>query len=284
MVANRCVPMRRQGRARRGHPLTPAGLFPPPPPDHSSLLPTPPLSAQTVPSATRPQHRAAATAMVFEGESSDDQSSLPDMPSSNSSTDGIYEVPVSMEDPDYHGLELDIMVFYDKHDRSSKRHVAIEGRDTGRRFLACGEPNALLKLWAMFEDAKNARVTNNLESSLTIHHLTEENNTLDANYDKSELVADMKGRMAKKDADHKHLNDKYQLMVNLTRSDATVIHNLKFKNTKEKEVHSEDMEKLELKNAKLTKFEEKLTQEKLELKFQIATLLKGKEVQSEERG
>ncbi|KAE8801408.1 hypothetical protein D1007_23001 [Hordeum vulgare] len=227
-------------------------------------------------SATRPQHRIVVATMVFEDESSDDQSSLPYMHSSNSSTDGIYQVPVSVLNPDYHGLELDIMLFCDKHGRASKRHVAFEGTNTGRRFLACAEPegdncdfvewvdqewpiamqNALLKLWAMFEDSMNARVTDNLESALTVHHLTEEKNALDANYDKLvkdvhelmdfqeervidssylqsnltyqhqckiELVADMKGQMAKKDGDHKHLNDKYQLLVNLTRAQATVI-------------------------------------------------------------
>ncbi|KAI4969062.1 hypothetical protein ZWY2020_046392 [Hordeum vulgare] len=100
----------------------------------------------------------------------------------------------------------------------------------------------------------------------------------------SELVAYMKGHMAKKDADHKNLNDKYQLLVNLTRAQAVVIQNLKLKHTKEKQVHSEAMKKLELKNAELTKSEEKLTQEKLELKFQIANPLMGKEVHGEERG
>ncbi|KAE8785607.1 hypothetical protein D1007_40680 [Hordeum vulgare] len=169
----------------------------------------------------------------------------------------------------------------------------------------------------MFEDTKNARVTDNLESALTIHHLKEEKNTLDANYDKlvkdvhdlmdhqeervidfnylqanltyeqkcrSEIVADLKGHMAKKDEDHKNLNDKYQVLVNLTRAQAAVIQNLKLKHMKEKKVHCEPTVKLELKNAELTKSEEKLTQEKLELKFQIADLLKGKEVHSEERG
>ncbi|KAI4994245.1 hypothetical protein ZWY2020_029293 [Hordeum vulgare] len=177
--------------------------------------------------------------------------------------------------------------------------------------------NALLKLWTMFEDTRNARVTDNLESALTIHHLKEEKNTLDANYDKlvkdvhelmdhqeervidfsylqanltyqqkckCEIVADFKGQMAKKYEDHKNLNDKYELLVNLTRAQAAVIQNLKLKHMKEKQLHCEAMEKLELKNAELTKSEEKLTQEKLELKFQIANLLKGKEVHSEDMG
>ena len=49
--------------------------------------------------------------------------------------------------------------------------------------------NALLKLWAMVEDSKSARENDNLESALAIHHLTEEKNKLEANYDK--LVQDV---------------------------------------------------------------------------------------------
>ncbi|KAE8801373.1 hypothetical protein D1007_23070 [Hordeum vulgare] len=226
--------------------------------------------------------------MVFEDESIDDQSTLPYMHSSNSSTDGIY----------HEGDNCGFVEWVDQ-----EWPITMQ--------------NALLKLWAMFEDTRNGRVTDNLESALTIHHLTQEKKNLDANYEKlvkdvhdlidfqeervigfsylqsnltyqqqrrSKVVADMKGHMAKKDEDHKHLNNKYELLVNLTRAQAAVIQNLKLKHIKEKQVHSEAMEKLELKNAELTKSEEKLTQEKLELKFQIAGLLKGKEVHSEDRG
>ena len=49
--------------------------------------------------------------------------------------------------------------------------------------------NALLKLWSMVEESKSARVNDNLESALTIHHMTEEKNKLDAGYDK--LVKDV---------------------------------------------------------------------------------------------
>ncbi|KAI5001023.1 hypothetical protein ZWY2020_010982 [Hordeum vulgare] len=155
--------------------------------------------------------------MVFEDDSSDDQSTLPYMHSFNSSTDGIYQVPASVEDPDYHGLELDIMMFCDKHGKASMRHVAFEGTNTGRRFLACAEPQC-----------------------------------------RSEAVADMKGQMAKKDEHHNHLDEKYELLVNLTRAQAGVIQNLKFKHMKEKQVYTEAMEKLELKNAELTKSERSL--------------------------
>ncbi|KAI4963464.1 hypothetical protein ZWY2020_014070 [Hordeum vulgare] len=103
----------------------------------------------------------------------------------------------------------------------------------------------------------------------------------------NELMADMKAEMvaeiAKKDADTRKLNKKYELMCNLTSAQATVSQNLKFKNMKEKELLSEAKMNLELKNAEFSKFEEKLSQEKLELKFQVADLLKGKEKHNEEK-
>ncbi|KAE8816883.1 hypothetical protein D1007_05432 [Hordeum vulgare] len=170
--------------------------------------------------------------------------------------------------------------------------------------------NALLKLLAMVEDSRSAGVADNLKSALTIHHLTGEKNNLEANYDKlvkhvhelmnfheervldfsylqsnltyqqqcrSELVAYKKGEMAKKDGDHQHLNEKYQLLVNLTRAQTIVIQNLKLKHMKEKELLSEARMKVDSQNADLTKSEEKLTQEKLELKLYVADFLKGKE-------
>ncbi|KAI4965314.1 hypothetical protein ZWY2020_054809 [Hordeum vulgare] len=62
------------------------------------------------------------------------------MHSSSSSTDGFNEVPISLEDPDYKGLELDVIC--EKHGNAAERLVAFEGIYTGRRFLACAEPNA----------------------------------------------------------------------------------------------------------------------------------------------
>lgn len=266
--------------------------------------------------------------MVFEDESSDDNSSLPYMQSS-SSTDGLNQVPFSVEDPDYMGLELDLMVFCEKHDKASERLVAFEGTDTGRRFLACAEPegqncglvewvdqqwpptmqNALLKLWAMYENSKIARQNDNLESSLIIHHLTEEKNKLEATYDKlvqdvhelmnfqedrvldlsylqdkrAEVVSDMNAEMAKKEAVNYKLKGKYEVLVNLTEAQAKVIQNLKLNHMKEKERVNEERRNLQFKNAELSKCEEKLTQEKLQLKLQIADLLKGEEKLTAER-
>ncbi|XBI86512.1 hypothetical protein VPH35_094451 [Triticum aestivum] len=230
--------------------------------------------------------------MVFKDESSEDTSSLLYM-HSTSSTDGLNQVPFSVEDPDYQGLELETMSPCEKHGKASERLVAFEGTDTGRRFLACAEPerqncgfvewvdhqwpttmqNALLKLWAMVEDSKSARVNDNLESSFTIHHLTEEKNKLKANYDK--LVQDVHQLMSFQEdrvVDFRYLQD------NLTyQQQCRIIQNLKLKHIKDKQLLSEDKMNLELKNAELTKSEEKLTREKLELKLQIAELMKAEE-------
>ncbi|VAH63001.1 unnamed protein product [Triticum turgidum subsp. durum] len=77
--------------------------------------------------------------MVFKDESSEDTSSPPYM-HSTSSTDGLNQVPFSVEDPDYLGLELEMKSPREKHNKASERLVAFEGTYTGRRFLACAEP------------------------------------------------------------------------------------------------------------------------------------------------
>ncbi|XBI47787.1 hypothetical protein VPH35_111656 [Triticum aestivum] len=97
--------------------------------------------------------------MVLEDESSNDQSSLPYMHSS-SSIDGLNQ----------EGNNCGFVEWVDHQWPLTMQ-------------------NALLKLWAMVEDAKSARVNDNLESALAIHNLTEEKNKLEANYDK--LVQDV---------------------------------------------------------------------------------------------
>ena len=52
----------------------------------------------------------------------------------------LLQVPFNLEDPDYKGLELDVMSPCEKHGMASERLVAFEGTDTGRRFLACAQP------------------------------------------------------------------------------------------------------------------------------------------------
>ncbi|KAE8782834.1 hypothetical protein D1007_43777 [Hordeum vulgare] len=119
------------------------------------------------------------------------------MHSSSSSTDGFNQVPISLEDPDYKGLELD--VFCEKHEKAAKRLVAFEGIYTRRRKV---------------ED----RVVDlsYLQANLTYQQQC-----------RKELLDDMKAEMAaeiaKKDADTQKLNEKYELLCNLTSAQATVI-------------------------------------------------------------
>ncbi|KAE8796799.1 hypothetical protein D1007_28096 [Hordeum vulgare] len=138
--------------------------------------------------------------MEYEDESTNDNSQdYSQMLCENSEDDEKYEIPDSIEDEDYRGLELDLMVFCRKHGKATERFVAFEGTSTGRRFLACAEQgadkcgfvewvypywpipmqHALLKLWQMYEDAKAYRRSDNLNSALTIQTLTCEKKSLE---------------------------------------------------------------------------------------------------------
>lgn len=118
----------------------------------------------------------------------------------------------------------------------------------------------------MYENNKIARQNDNLESSLIIHHLTEEKNKLEATYDKlvqdvhelmnfqedrvldlsylqdkrAEVVSDMNAEMANKEAVNYKLKGKYEVLVNLTEAQAKVIQNLKLNHMKEKERVNEE--------------------------------------------
>ncbi|SPT16199.1 unnamed protein product [Triticum aestivum] len=203
--------------------------------------------------------------MVFEDESSEETSSLPYM-HSTSSTDRlnqVRQVPFSVEDPDYQGLELETMSPCEKHGKASERLVAFEGTDTGRRFLACAEPPLRYRALPFLTLRNLACIFQQWASS-------------------SALGLREQAQMAKRDAESEKLKQNYEVLLNLTRAQATIIQNLKLKHITDKQLLSEAKMNLELKNAELTKSEEKLTQDKLELKFQVADLLKGKEKHGEE--
>ncbi|KAI4969145.1 hypothetical protein ZWY2020_000059 [Hordeum vulgare] len=80
--------------------------------------------------------------MEYEDESTDDNSQdYSQMLCKNSQHEEKYKIHDSIEDEDYRGLELDLMVFCRKHGKATERFVAFEGTSTGRRltFLACAE-------------------------------------------------------------------------------------------------------------------------------------------------
>nr|XP_020146190.2 uncharacterized protein LOC109731452 [Aegilops tauschii subsp. strangulata] len=218
-----------------------------------------------------------------------------------------FRIPASIEDQDYSGIETAPRVLCHQHGVAAERRVAFEAFNTGRRFLVCPMSNALLKLWEMYHDSKSDRRKDNLESSLTIHNLTEEKNNLEANYDKlvedvhqllnaqedrrvdfsylqakmqnvhvsDSVVSDMKTEMGKKDAEIFKLQEKYKVPMNLTQSQGTCIRNLKFNHLKEKEVLSTSTRNLQFQVDELKKSEEKLTQDNTQLLLHMGDLKKG---------
>ncbi|XBH73130.1 hypothetical protein VPH35_100284 [Triticum aestivum] len=171
--------------------------------------------------------------------------------------------------------------------------------------------NALLKLWEMFEDNRTARRKDNLESSLTIHHLKEEKGNLDANYDKlvedvhqllsaqedmvldfsyvqakekraevasASAVAGMKSETEKKkEAENFKLKEKYKVLMNLVEAQGSVIRNLKMNHLKEKEKLTEGNNNLKIQVDELTKDVKKLTEENVQLNLHMSDLKRGHE-------
>ncbi|KAE8788876.1 hypothetical protein D1007_36993 [Hordeum vulgare] len=132
--------------------------------------------------------------MEFEEESTDDNNQdYSEMLCENSEDDKKYKIPDSIEDEDYRGLELDLMVFCRKHGKARERFVAFEGTSTGRRFLACAEQgadncgffewvdpywpipmqNALLKLWQIHLKEKERLIEERRKIKLQISQLQE---------------------------------------------------------------------------------------------------------------
>nr|XP_020177241.1 uncharacterized protein LOC109762780 [Aegilops tauschii subsp. strangulata] len=135
--------------------------------------------------------------MVFEDDSSDDCSNLQYI---NSFDDDMqYQIPASIEDQDYNGLEKAPEGLCVEHRLPTECRVAFEGFETGRRFLACAQPegqncgflgwvdpewlptmqNALLKLWEiekekLSEGNKNLKVQVD-ELTKSVKKVTEEN-------------------------------------------------------------------------------------------------------------
>ncbi|XBJ20802.1 hypothetical protein VPH35_011566 [Triticum aestivum] len=271
--------------------------------------------------------------MVFEDESSDDLSSL----QISSDDDGMHyqvsdraRIPASIEDQDYNGLEKAPEGLWVEHRLPTERRVAFESFETGRRFLVCAQPeavncgflswvdpewpptmqNALLKLWEMFEDSRTARRKDNLESSLTIHHLKEEKRNLDANYDKlvedvhqllnaqedrvldlsyvqakekkaeaatTSVVAAMKNEMEKKEAENFKMQEKYKVLMNLVEAQGSVIRNLKMNHLKEKEKLAEGNNNLKIQVDELTQSVKKLTEENVQFKRGLENLIKRRD-------
>ena len=146
---------------------------------------------------------------------------------------------------------------------------------------------ALYKLWDMYDDTRASRTSDNLESSFTIHNLTEEKKKLQGEYDKlvndvhelldaqeNRVVLDfsnhqrhkevgteldvMKAELAKKEEENQKLVEKYETLKNLTIAQANVIRTLKFNHPKENEHLSHERQNLKFHISELQKSEKEL--------------------------
>ncbi|KAE8784023.1 hypothetical protein D1007_42383 [Hordeum vulgare] len=251
--------------------------------------------------------------MEFEEESSDDNNQdYSQMLCENSEDDEKYEIPDSIEDEDYRGLEFDLMVFCEKHGKATERFVAFEGTSTGRRFLACAEQNALLKLWQMYEDAKAYRRSDNLNSALTIQTLTCEKKSLEDKFQELAKHVDtlfqaqetrtkehlyvvseykkefeeQKAEIARKEGENQKLNEKYVILENLSRAQGKMIKNVKCNHLKEKERLIEERRKMKLQISQLQEVlansEAQITDEVTKLKNELACMTLSNEKLTEE--
>ncbi|XBI49650.1 hypothetical protein VPH35_113189 [Triticum aestivum] len=136
--------------------------------------------------------------MVFEDESSDDLST----PQISSSDDGMHcQIPASIEDQDYNGLEKAPKGLCGEHRLPTERRVDFESFETGRRFLICAQP------------AKEKR----------------------AEVASASALAAMKNEMEKKETKNFKMQEKYKVLMNMVEAQGSVIRNLKMNHLKEKE-------------------------------------------------
>ncbi|XBI02226.1 hypothetical protein VPH35_130821 [Triticum aestivum] len=153
--------------------------------------------------------------MVFEDESSDDLSSL----QISSSDDGMhYQIPASIEDQDYNGLENAPEGLCVEHRLPTERRVAFESFETGRRFLVCAQPA---------KEKKSEAAT-------------------------ASVVAAMKNELEKKEAENFKMQEKCKVLMNLVEAQGSVIRNLKMNHLKEKEKLAEGNNNLKIQVDELT--------------------------------
>ncbi|KAI4989793.1 hypothetical protein ZWY2020_038156 [Hordeum vulgare] len=187
--------------------------------------------------------------MEFEEESNDDNSQdYSQMLCENSEDDEKYKIPDSIEDEDYRGLELDLMVFYRKHGKATKRFVAFEGTSTGRRFLACAE---------------QAQETRTKEHLYVVSEYKKE-------------FEEQKAEIARKEGENQKLNEKYVILENLSRAQGKMIKNVKCNHLKEKERLIEERREMKLQISQLQEVlansEAEITDEVTKLKNELACM------------
>ena len=116
----------------------------------------------------------------------------------------------------------------------------------------------MTKLWDKYEECRRSKIEDNLESSFAVHNLTQQKIKLQASYER--LVEDVNGLLDAKEQraqlergkmqnkpDESKLQEKYDMLKNLTVAQANVIRNMKLKLAEEKiklQAHINELEKV----------------------------------------
>ncbi|XP_020153957.1 uncharacterized protein [Aegilops tauschii subsp. strangulata] len=141
--------------------------------------------------------------------SDDDSSENSHQYADSASDEGIVKIPETMDDSHFEGTEPDVLC--NEHSLPAEWRVAFQGIHTGRRFLAC--------------DVKKIKLQESYE------RLVEDvNSLLDAQEQRAQME---RGKMQNK-PDESKLQEKYDMLKNLTVAQANVIRNMKLKLAEEK--------------------------------------------------
>ncbi|XP_073360078.1 uncharacterized protein [Aegilops tauschii subsp. strangulata] len=191
--------------------------------------------------------------------SDDDSSENSHQYADSASDEGIIKIPETIDDSDFEGIEPDVLC--NEHSLPAERRVA-SGHPYWQEVLClCCEAtmeNALTKLWDKYEECRRSKIEDNLESSFVVHNLTQQKIKLQASYER--LVEDVnglldaqeqraqmeRGKMQNK-PDESKLQEKYDMLKNLTVAQANVIRNMKLKLAEEKiklQAHIDELEKV----------------------------------------
>ncbi|XBJ05643.1 hypothetical protein VPH35_024389 [Triticum aestivum] len=148
-------------------------------------------------------------------------------------------------------------------DSASDKGIIKEGRKCGLvewvdPFWLATLENALTKLWDKYEECGRSKIEDNLESSFVVHNLTQQKIKLQTSYES--LVEDVNGLLDAQDQrarmergqmqnkpDENKLQEKYDMLKNLTIAQANVIRNMKLKLAEENiklRAHINELEKV----------------------------------------
>ncbi|XP_020178839.1 uncharacterized protein [Aegilops tauschii subsp. strangulata] len=186
----------------------------------------------------------------------------------SSSCDGIIKLPATMHDPNFNGTDADVNVLCE-HGEPAEHFVAFEGMHTGRRFLGCAKKAELSKKEeekkklqenydSLYADV-NSLLDAQQQRGVKLNNQKEQKEYVDVKIVELEtVVGNLKAELSKTEEEKKKMLQNYETLKNLTCAQANVIRILKFNHLKEKERLTEERLKLKYHISELQKSEEKI--------------------------